>query len=182
MLLTLRGTPVLYYGDEVGMADVPVPPHQRKDPVGTGCYDAGSGRDPCRTPMPWSPGPGGGFTTPGTEPWLPLSTQPGVTVEEQRADPNSMLTLCRDLIALRRSEPDLHHGDYRSLPTPDGLWAYRRGQRFVVVVNLSDAAGMVDAGGPGRIRIGTCRERDDEPMTGRVAVGPWEAIVVERNR
>ena len=64
MLLTLRGTPVLYYGDELGMCDVPVPPEQRRDPVGTGSYDAGDGRDPCRTPLPWSTAPGGGFTTP----------------------------------------------------------------------------------------------------------------------
>ena len=179
MLLTLRGTPVLYYGDELGMADVPVPPEQRRDPVGTGPFDAGPGRDPCRTPMPWSPGPGGGFTTPGVEPWLPLSAQPGVTVEEQRADPGSMLVLCRDLIALRRSEPDLTGGAYRTRPAPDGLWAFGRGDRFVVVLNLSDAAGSVDLGNAGRIRVGTRRERDGESVNGALGLGSWEAAVVE---
>lgn len=179
MVLTLRGTPVLYYGDELGMADVPVSPEQRRDPVGTGAFDAGPGRDPCRTPMPWSPGPGGGFTTPEARPWLPLSTQPGVTVEEQRADPGSMLVLCRDLIALRRSEPDLSGGDYASLPAPDGLWAFRRGSRFVVVLNLSDAAGLADVGSAGQVRVGTKRDRDGESFTGAVKVGPWEAVVVE---
>ena len=69
---------------------------------------------------------------------MPLSGQPGVTVEEQRADPGSMLGLCRDLIALRRSEPDLSGGGYEARPAPDGLWAYRRGSRFVVALNLSD--------------------------------------------
>ena len=179
MLLTLRGTPVLYYGDELGMADVPVPPEQRRDPVGTGAYDAGDGRDPCRTPMPWLAGPGGGFTTPDAEPWLPLSTQAGVTVEEQRTDPDSMLVLTRDLIALRRSEPDLTGGGYKALPAPDGLWAFTRGERFVVVLNLSEAGGAVDLDRSGRIRLATRRERDGEAVAGSVEVGPWEAVVVE---
>ena len=180
MLLTLRGTPVLYYGDELGMADVPVPPEQRRDPVGAGAFDAGPGRDPCRTPMPWSPGAGGGFTTPGVEPWLPLSTQPGVTVEEQRTDPASLLVLCRDLIALRRSEPDLTAGAYRTLPAPAGVWAFSRGRRFGVVLNLSDEAATVDGVRPGRIRLGTGRERDGEAVGSRVDFGPWEAVIVER--
>jgi alpha-glucosidase len=181
MLLTLRGTPVLYYGDELGMRDVPVPEAQRRDPVGTGAFDAGPGRDPCRTPMPWSTGPGAGFTAADAEPWLPLSTQPGVTVEEQRADPDSMLVLTRDLIALRRAEPDLSGGDYASLPTPDGVWAYRRGQRFVVALNLSDRPAELGYDpGSGRIRLGTRRERDGEAVDGRVALDPWEAVVVER--
>ena len=179
MLLTLRGTPVLYYGDELGMRDVPVPPGLRRDPVGTGAYDAGPGRDPCRTPMPWSPQPGGGFTSPAAEPWLPLSSQAGVTVEEQRADPDSMLVLCRDLIALRRSEPDLTGGSYKALPTPDGLWAFSRGQRFAVVLNLSGATGVVDVGSAGRIRLSTRRERDGEAVDGSVELGAWEAVVVE---
>jgi alpha-glucosidase len=182
MLLTLRGTPVLYYGDELGMRDVPVPPQQRRDPVGTGAFDAGPGRDPCRTPMPWAPGPGGGFTTPDAEPWLPLSTQPGVTVEEQRADPDSMLVLTRDLIALRRAEADLRRGDYASLPSPDGVWAYRRGERFVVALNLSDQPAEFDAGGgggAGRIRLSTNRARDGEASGSPVRLGPWEGVVVE---
>ena len=181
MLLTLRGTPVLYYGDELGMADVPVPPEQRRDPVGTGSFDAGPGRDPCRTPMPWSLGPGGGFTTPEARPWLPLSAQPGVTVEEQRRDPGSMLVLCRDLIALRRSEDDLRAGDYEARPAPDGLWAYRRGRRYLVVLNVSGGPGSFDLGPPGagRIRLGTDRSRDGEAVTGRLDLGPWEAVVVE---
>jgi alpha-glucosidase len=180
MLLTLRGTPVLYYGDELGMRDVPVPPQQRRDPVGTGSYDAGDGRDPCRTPMPWSPGPGGGFTTPDADPWLPLSTQPGVTVEEQRADPHSMLVLCRDLIALRRSEPDLTAGDYAGLPSPDGVWGYRRGQRFVVVLNLSDQPAVFEHGaGDSTVRLGTNRSRDGEAVGASLRLGPWEGVALQ---
>ena len=154
-------------------------PGHRDAVVGTGPFDASAGRDPCRTPMPWSPGPGGGFTTPEARPWLPLSAQAGVTVEEQRADPDSMLVLCRDLIALRRAEPDLAGGGYETLAAPDGLWAFRRGDRLAVVVNLSEAAGSVDLGAAGRIRIGTSRARDGQAVAGSVEVGPWEAVVVE---
>jgi alpha-glucosidase len=110
---------------------------------------------------------------------LPLSSQAAVTVEEQRHDPNSMLVLTRDLIALRRSEPDLTGGSYRALPAPAGLWAFSRGERFAVVLNLSDAAGVVDVGSSGRIRLSTQRRRDGETVTGPVEVGPWEGVVVE---
>ena len=103
-----------------------------------------------------------------------------MTVDEQRADPGSMLVLCRDLIALRRAEPDLSGGDYAAIPAPDGLWAFRRGERFVVVLNLSDAAGVVDlAAGGGTIRVAADRDRDGEPVEGAVTVRPWEAMVVE---
>ena len=129
--------------------------------------------------MPWSPQPGGGFTTPEAEPWLPLSSQAGVTVEEQRDDPNSMLVLTRDLIALRRSEPDLAGGGYEDLPAPGGLWAFSRGERFAVVLNLSDALDFVDIGSSGRIRLSTRRERDGEAVAGAVEVAPWEGVVVE---
>ena len=88
-----------------------------------------------------------------------------------------MLVLCRDLIALRRSAPDLVAGDYEARPAPDGLWAYRRGARFVVVLNLSDGAGSLDIGG--RIRLSSNRVRDGEAVSGRLEVGAWEAVVVE---
>jgi alpha-glucosidase len=89
-----------------------------------------------------------------------------------------MLMLCRDLIALRRSELELATGDYKALPAPDGLWAFWRGERFVVVLNMSDGAGAVDVGASGRIRLATRRERDGEAVAGSVEVGPWEAVVM----
>jgi alpha-glucosidase len=185
MLLTLRGTPVLYYGDELGMTDVPVPPELRKDPVGTGAFSAGPGRDPCRTPMLWAPGPGAGFTAPGVRPWLPIGPPPaldqpapGTTVEEQRADPASMLNLCRDLIALRRQCDDLRLGGYVTLEAPEGVWAFRRGSGVVVALNLSDAPGDVSLDGlTGAVRVSTHRKRDGEAVDGRLALGPWEGVV-----
>ena len=80
---------------------------------------------------------------------------------------------------MRRSEPDLTSGGYKSLPAPDGLWAFSRGERFAVVLNLSDATGAVELGSSGRIRLSTRRERDGEAVAAAVEVGPWEGAVVE---
>src|SRR5690606_18916794 len=97
LLLTLRGTPTLYYGDEIGMRDVPIPPEMVHDPLERNIPGKGLGRDPERTPMQWSPEPNAGFTT-GT-PWLPIAEDyRSVNVEVQRSDPRSMLNLYRRLI------------------------------------------------------------------------------------
>ena len=71
--------------EELGLPDVAVDASRHRDPVGTGVFRAGPGRDPCRTPMPWAPGPGAGFTTAGAEPWLPIGDRRGLTVAEQQA-------------------------------------------------------------------------------------------------
>jgi hypothetical protein len=73
----------------------------------------------------------------------------------------------------------LSGGDYTALAAPGGLWAFRRGRRFVVALNLSEVAGAVEIGPPARIRLATRRERDGEAVDGRLALGPWEAAVVE---
>jgi alpha-glucosidase len=124
-LLTLRGTPVLYYGDELGLPQVEVPPDAVRDIAG---------RDGARTPMPWN----GGWTNP----WLPVGG--GTTVAEQRDDPASILSFTRDLIARRRASPDLLTGEYESLPAPRGVWAYLRGESTVVALNLSDEPTALD--------------------------------------
>ncbi len=184
MLLTLRGTPILYYGDELGLPDTPLGAGQRRDPVGTGAFDAGPGRDPSRTPMPWARGPGAGFTDPGAEPWLPIDLCPGMTVEEQRADPGSTLHLCRDLIDLRRRSDDLRSGSYASLPSPDGVWMYRRGEGVAVALNLTDDAVEVEVPirlrASSRIVVGTRRERCGERLdAGRLALGGFEAALID---
>src|SRR5207249_2156317 len=131
ILLALRGTPFLYYGDEIAMLDVDVPDDRATDPLVRRFPGQRRGRDPERTPMPWSHGSGAGFTTPGVEPWLPLGDL-GRNVAAQRADPGSTLNLCRDLIALRRRTPDLHAGAYTTLEAPEGAWAWRRGDSTCV--------------------------------------------------
>src|SRR5471030_429571 len=107
MLLALRGTPVLYQGDEIGLGDVTVARERLRDPLGVRYWPAYAGRDAMRTPMPWSDVAGSGFTEPGTTPWLPVGDPAAGSVDGQRADPESVLTLTRDLIALRRQNRDL---------------------------------------------------------------------------
>ncbi|TMD42845.1 MAG: alpha-amylase [Chloroflexi bacterium] len=100
-LLTLRGTPVLYYGDEIGMADTSIRKEDLQDPVGKRRWPL-PGRDPVRTPMPWRPGGGGGFTDPGVKPWLPLGDVDRRNVDDQRRDSGSTLSFVRDVIATSR--------------------------------------------------------------------------------
>jgi alpha-glucosidase len=176
LLLTLRGTPILYYGDEIGMAQADVPEDRVVDPVGLLRDPGHAGRDGARTPMPWSDEPGAGFTSADTEPWLPLGDL-SANVAGQRADPGSVLNLVRDLIALRRAGDDLRIGAYEELEAPDGAWAYRRGERATVALNLSDAPVTV-AGGRGRVAVGTDRARDGEDAGDAVALAPWEGVVL----
>ncbi|MDQ1467062.1 MAG: alpha-glucosidase [Actinomycetota bacterium] len=182
MLLTLRGTPVLYQGDEIGLGDVPVARDRLRDPLGVRYFPAYAGRDAMRTPMPWRPGPGAGFTQPGVTPWLPLGDPAACNVEDQRRDPASLLTLTRDLIELRRGTPDLRSGSYATRPAPSsspGVWVWRRGSSFDVVVNLAESEASL-SNVEGRVRIGTDRGRDGEPISGALHVRGWEALVIER--
>jgi alpha-glucosidase len=177
-LLTLRGTPFLYYGDEIGMTDVRVPEDEWLDLVGGGGAEQPS-RDAGRTPMRWNGRPGAGFTRKGVRPWLPIGDQRAIDVEDQRGDPDSMLQLCRDLIALRRGTPDLRSGAYASLPSPPGAWSWRRGSTTTVAVNLSDARVTVPVDS-GTIAIGTDRSRDGETVDGDLSLGPWQGAVLRQ--
>ena len=153
MLLTLRGTPFLYYGDEIGLPDVELDPADALDPVAQRTGDPDRNRDRYRTPMQWADEPGGGFTAADAEPWLPLGDTAAHNVAAQRDDRGSTLHFTRDLIALRREAADLTSGTYETLPAPDGVWAYRRGDGHVVVLNLGER------GGDGRGRRGRRRDR-----------------------
>ena len=174
MLLTLRGTPVLYYGDELLLPNVEVPDEALRDPVAA-TVGPEHGRDGERTPMPWEPGPAYGFTT--GEPWLPTGDRDGLTVAEQRVDPGSALSLARDLIALRRSREDLVSGGYATIPSPPATWAWRRGERTGVALNLGD--GPADVEVAGTVLLGTRRERDGERVDGTLTLEPGEGVVLE---
>ena len=142
LLLTLRGTPTLYYGDELGMLDVAIPPKEVQDPFEKNQPGKGLGRDPQRTPMPWSDEPNNGFTT--GRPWLRLGTDPLVGhVQAQSRDEGSMLQLYRRLLSLRRKHAALHQGAYVPLSVEGDLLAYARvhaGKRALVVLNFGIAA------------------------------------------
>jgi alpha-glucosidase len=177
LVLTLRGTPVIYYGDELAMAQTPIPPERVVDPE---ARRTGVGRDGARTPMPWSEEPGLGFTEPGVEPWLPFGPSAGLAVATQRSDPDSPLRLVRDLIAHRRSEPDLLSGVYRPLVAEGSLWVYRRGERHLVALNCSDEEAVVE--GSGEVVICTDRSRDGERVEGELRLAPRTAAVVRQQR
>jgi alpha-glucosidase len=141
LLLTLRGTPTLYQGDELGLLDVFIPPDRVRDPWELNLPGRGLGRDPVRTPMPWSGDANAGFTD--GQPWLPLNSDwPDNNVAAQRADPRSLLNLYRDLLSLRRARPALTHGAYVPAPCSGRLLVYERregNERLVVVLNLTGA-------------------------------------------
>jgi len=181
VMLTLRGTPLLYYGDEIGMRDVEVPRDRLRDPVGVRGWPDEPGRDGARTPMQWTPTADGGFTRAGVEPWLPMGDTASCNVADQLDDPTSMLHLCRDLIALRRVRPDLWSGSSSAVGSFDEAWVWRRGHDTVVAVNSSELPIDVPLE-PGRILIGTARDRDGAEIDGSVRLDPWEAVVVALRR
>jgi alpha-glucosidase len=179
VLLTLRGTPLLYYGDEIGMVDVPVPRERLRDPVGLRRWPDDPGRDAARTPMRWNDEAAGGFTRTDVEPWLPMGGPGSANVADQRDDPGSMLRLCHDLIALRRDRPELRTGAYAAVEAPGEVWAFRRGAGTVVVVNCSD--GAAEAPAAGAVLVGTRRGRDGERASARIRLEPWEAVVLAQD-
>ena len=125
LLLTLRGTPTLYYADELGLADVTIPPDRIQDPAEKNQPGIGMGRDPERTPMPWDPTPLAGFTT-GT-PWLPLNPDHAtVNVRSEWEELRSILSLYRQLLELRRTHPALHSGSIHSVAAEHGVLRYTR--------------------------------------------------------
>ncbi|MBY0519088.1 MAG: DUF3459 domain-containing protein [Sphingomonas sp.] len=142
LLLTLRGTPTLYQGDEIGVGRVAIPPDRIRDPQDLRQPGIGIGRDRSRTPMPWDASPHAGFSA--VEPWLPLNADwPTRNVAAQSTDPGSMLGLYRSLLALRRSEAALSTGDFSLCDAPDGVLAYERrdgDRRLQVLLNLTDEA------------------------------------------
>ena len=177
MLLTLRGTPLLYYGDEIGMTDGRVGEGQARDPLARRAPVPSAGRDPARTPMQWAAGPGAGFTDPGVVPWLPIGAAEECNVESQLADRASSLWFCRDLIALRKERTDLSEGIHAFLDAPPGVLVWRRGDRTTVALNLSDGASILGETN-GTIRLCTDRARDGEPVTGELSLAPWEGVVL----
>jgi alpha-glucosidase len=185
LLLTLRGTPTLYYGDEIGMTDVPIPPDRVCDPFERNVPGKGLGRDPERTPMQWSASPGAGFTT--GRPWLPIADDHTVVnVESQRADPRSILSLYRRLIDLRRGEPALEVGRFEPVAADGDVLAYaRRGRRgesaFLVALNLGGRPhrlALPGDAGAGRIVLTTALDREGDRVRGEVRLREDEGVII----
>ena len=147
MLLTLRGTPFIYYGEEIAMRDISLRREQILDPQGKVYWPLHKGRDGCRSPMQWDDSPNAGFTT--GKPWLPV--HPNYCFRNaaaQRADPDSMLNLVRKLIRLRKENPALRRGTFTALTAaPRGVLAYLRqveAQTALVALNYTDKPKALD--------------------------------------
>lgn len=181
LLLTLRGTPTLYYGDEIGMPQAEIAPDQVRDPWERNLPGLGLGRDGCRTPMRWDSTRHGGFST--GEPWLPLG--PNLTLcnaAAQADNPASMLSLYRALTALRRAMPELALGDCKPVEATGDLLAYvreYRGQRVLIILNVGCAPDSFDASRwPGRILLSTFMDREGELTDSTVALRGSEGVIV----
>ena len=142
MLLTLRGSPFLYYGEEIGMATTePQTIEEVRDPVGKRYWPANKGRDGERTPMQWDAGFQAGFTTAG-QPWLKIPSSAATrNVAVQARDSASILNFYQQVIRLRRRSPALLDGDYRSIGDDPRVFAYRRrtpAQTLIIALNMSN--------------------------------------------
>lgn len=180
LLLTMRGTPFLYYGDELGMRQVAVSQSDSRDPWGHNVEWLS--RDGARTPMQWSAQPNAGFTAEGVVPWLPID--PGystINVDTELEDPDSTLNLYRRLLQLRREHSALRIGSFLTHPSStEEVFAYRResdSETMTVVLNFSDEERSVEVGRGDivfstldRNRLGRCRAE--------VGLAPREGIVI----
>jgi alpha-glucosidase len=183
LLLTLRGTPTIYYGDEIGMTQVAIPPERVQDPFEKNVPGIDVGRDGCRTPMQWSAGRGAGFSA--GEPWLPLAEDfRSENVENQREDPSSLLNLHRRLIALRRVRPALTAGAYRPLHAEGDLLLYRRehaDDQVTVALNLGrePTAVLLDTMPPdARVLLSSNADRDGERIARKIDLRGNEGLII----
>lgn len=189
LLLTLRGTPTLYYGDEIGMTDGYIPADKVQDPFEKNVPGIGAGRDPERTPMQWNATSNAGFCAEGVEPWLPIhKNYEAGNVATESEDPESSITLYRRLLSLRRQERALSLGSYKTVFTGGDLFAYRReheDRNFLIILNLGSGRKMLDVaerGLSGRIVLSTHLDREDEEIQGEIVMRPNEGIVVAESK
>ena len=184
LLLTLRGTPTMYYGDELGMTNTDIPPERVEDPFENNVPGLGVGRDPSRTPMQWTSGTYSGFST--REPWLPVSNDSRLAnVEVEDTEPGSFLILYRALLRVRRSQAALTSGTYEPFAMMGDRLAYvRRSPQscLLIVLNLGPAPFDLDLASlrmQGRILLSTHLDRDDRPVLTDIALRPDEGVIVE---
>jgi alpha-glucosidase len=181
MLLTLRGTPFLYYGEEIGMTCERVPRDALRDPMGIATWPLRSlGRDPERTPMQWDGSGNAGFSA--GRPWLPVNADSASrNVAAQEADPASLLSWYRALIALRRSREELRSGSIGFLDLAPDLLAYERGAgtgRILVLLNFSSKPLQVECPFPGTTLLGSARAAGSAVEASTLGLGPLEALIV----
>jgi len=163
LLLTLRGTPTIYYGDEIGLADVSIPAGLVQDPRELNEPGLGLGRDPVRTPMAWDGSAQGGFSS--ATPWLPLNADWETrNVAAQTGEEGSMLNLYRALLKLRREHKALAIGDFLPVECEGDVLAYERrhgGERLLVALNLGGREQSFVVSHPtSDVLLSTCHSRE----------------------
>ena len=181
LLLTLRGVPFIYQGDELGMTDVDVPPQRRRDPFG----EAGgrAARDAARTPMQWDASEHAGFMPSGAgEPWLPVgNNRDTVNVADELGDPHSLLNLYRRLLAFRKTSPALLEGDVRIVRAGDGCLVYERrcaDEQLAIALNLTPTTRSVTLPGSGRVVVATSRSGEGERTGPELVLAADEGLCV----
>jgi alpha-glucosidase len=184
LLLTLRGTPTIYYGDEIAMNQVAIAPDQVRDPLEKNIPGQGLGRDGCRTPMRWDNTAHAGFST--VDPWLPLGrTFDKDSVTDQRHDQASMYRLYRRLIDLRRNRAALLFGSYGSVRADANLLVFTRElgrERILIALNFGEepiAAGFASRELAGRLLVSSAGDREGELLRGSVWLRAHEGAVVD---
>ncbi len=183
LLLTLRGTPTCYYGDELGMRDITVPPELQFDPQGKA--DPALSRDPARSPMQWDSGPVAGFST--AQPWLPLTDDyKEVNVATESHDARSILALFRQLTELRRTLPALAVGEYATVETNNAqIFGYLRehaGQKVLVLLNFgaaTEAVKLTTLAGKGEILCSTFMDAAGTIDLAQAHSRPNEGLVIQ---
>lgn len=177
LLLALKGTALIYQGEELGLPQASLARDQLRDPVGDLYWPYDGGRDGCRTPMPWTPGPNLGFTD-GT-PWLPAAREhAGLTVAEQERDPDSALAFARQMIALRKASPALRLGELEFLEKDEPVLAFVRrheGEAIACLFNFSDVPRFVDAPELAGAELLAVRAGDADLRGGSIGLSPHAA-------
>jgi alpha-glucosidase len=180
LLLTLRGTPTLYYGDEIGMIDEPIPFDAVQDPWERNEPGLGFGRDPQRTPMQWDASRFSGFSM--HPPWLPIGANyAACNVAAQKDDPASMLVFYRSLIALRRSIPALTHGSYRPVDVGEHVLAYERFaevDRILIALNLHGVPRQIQLPAWAGNRVLLSTRADRSSALAELVLQPNEGVIV----
>ncbi len=187
LLLTLRGTPFIYYGEEIGMENTHVPYEKIMDPLGKNLWPEAEGRDVVRTPMQWDDSEYAGFSE--VEPWLPVNeNRKWINVKDESSDPSSVFSYYKSLIRARKESKALSFGEYRPIITEtQDILFYKRfidDEIKYVIINLTEKSVKCnitnwDLLGKYRVYIGTHRKKG-EVLEGEIQISPLEGLVFER--